>query len=193
MNVILLAAGLSTRMGTQKLLLPFRESTVIETVIANLRDAGLSHIYAVFSKEVSEAVTKDYDGLTRAINPAPERGQSSSLAIGLSLLPDGRDFCIMLGDLPTAEPDGIAALIERFRLLPPDKTVLTPAKENGGFGHPMFYRALWKERFKSAHGDVGGRKILFEHEGEILRVPAPDGHFLDIDTPDDYKNVVGDN
>ena len=54
----------------------------------------------------------------------------------------------------------------------------------------MFYRAIWKERFKIAQGDAGGRNILLDYKDEIVTAEAPDCHFRDIDTPDDYKSFV---
>ena len=193
MIALLLAAGLSTRMGCQKLLLPFGNSTVVETVLDNISRAGcFSEVCAVFSKEVAEKLTPHTNRFRAEINPAPERGQSSSLLIGLGMVPDGEDFCIMLGDLPLARAESIARLAAAFGELPPDKSVLTPSR-NGGFGHPMFYRSVWKERFQSATGDMGGRKLLMNHDTEIVRVEAPDGHFRDLDTPEDYKNIIKDN
>lgn len=190
MMALLLAAGLSTRMGCQKLLLPFGRSTVVETVIDNIRRAGFQQVCAVFSNQVAESVAARQPWLRAGINPAPERGQSSSLLIGLNMLPAGEDFCIMLGDLPLASSESIAALAASFNALPPDKSVLTPCR-NGVFGHPMFYRAIWRDRFQSATGDAGGRKLLMNHDCEIVRVDAPDGHFRDLDTPADYKSALG--
>lgn len=192
MNSILLAAGLSRRMGTQKLLLPFKHSTVIETVIDNLKLAGLFPIYAVFSHEIAKALTVHHEWIHININPDPQRGQSSSLAVGLEMLPDGEDFCIMLGDLPCLSVKDILEISHKFQALQEGKTVLAPCR-NGAFGHPMFYRAVWKERFKSAKGDTGGKNILFSYEHEIFRLEAPDGHFRDLDTPEDYKSLVQDN
>lgn len=192
MKAILLAAGLSKRMGVQKLLLPFGESTVIETVIKNMLGAGFSDIIAVFSREVHDAVRKPGAGIRAAINPAPERGQSSSLAIALEMLPDGEDFCIMLGDLPLVGKDEMIRLKDSFSAIPDGKTVFTPCR-NGVFGHPMFYRAIWKNRFKTAQGDAGGRNILMDYKNEIITSEAPDCHFRDIDTPDDYKKLVKKN
>ena len=192
MNVILLGAGLSKRMGRQKLLLPFGDRSVIETVIGNLRDAGARMIYAVLSREVAEALGPAAGPLTVRVNEEPERGQSSSLSIGLDMLPAGEDFCIMLGDLPLARAADIAALAERFKALPPEKSVLAPCR-GGAFGHPMFYRALWRERFRGAEGDVGGKKILMRYEGEIERAEAPDCHFKDMDTPEEYQERLAVN
>lgn len=189
MDAILLGAGLSKRMGRQKLLLPFGGRTVIETVIDNLRGAGIARICAVLSREVAEALLRMPAGVEARVNEAPERGQSSSLAIGLEMLGEGRDFCIMLADLPLATPEAIAALARRFEALPPEKTLLAPCR-GGVFGHPMFYRAIWRERFRNAQGDAGGRKIVALYEPEIERAEAPDCHFKDMDTPEDYAERV---
>ncbi len=192
MKAILLAAGLSKRMGVQKLLLPFGESTVVETVLENMLEADFSEIIAVFSQEVCDALGELGEGILTAVNPAPERGQSSSLAIALEMLPDGEDFCIMLGDLPLVGKDEMVKLKESFLCMPADRTVFTPCR-NGVFGHPMFYHAIWKERFKAAQGDAGGRNILREHKDEIMTAETPDCHFRDIDTPDDYKKLTNKN
>lgn len=186
MRTILLAAGLSTRMGVQKLLLPYGESTIVETVLKNLSLSGLTPVYAVFSAEVAEKITKPASWLKIGVNPAPERGQSSSLAIGLEMLPAGEDFCIMLGDLPRAKPWDISGLYEKFNNRPREYTVLAPFRD-GAFGHPMFYSAVWRERFSAAAGDAGGKEILKRHWREIMTVDAEDGHFKDIDTPADYE------
>lgn len=191
MRTILLAAGLSTRMGVQKLLLPYGESTIVETVLENLRLSGLTPVYAVFSAEVAEKISKPPNWLKIGVNPAPERGQSSSLAIGLDMLPAGEDFCIMLGDLPRAKPRDISGLYEKFNNRSEGCTVLAPFRD-GAFGHPMFYSAVWRERFASAAGDAGGKEILKRYWREIMTVPAEDGHFKDIDTPADYEQSKGE-
>jgi len=131
MNAILLAAGLSKRMGVQKLLLPFGEITVIETVINNMHGGGLSPIIAVFSRGVADAVQERPEWLRIGINNAPERGQSSSLAIALDMLPDNEDFCIMLGDLPFVGREEIKRLRECFSSIPTDKTVFHTMQKRG--------------------------------------------------------------
>ena len=101
MIALLPAAGLSRRMGTQKLLLPFGAGTVLEAVIGNLRAAGLTPILCVLSEATLRELPPLGEDVTVLINPDPERGYASSLAIGLDALPDGEEepFCLMLGDL----------------------------------------------------------------------------------------------
>lgn len=188
MRTILLAAGLSTRMGAQKLLLPFGASTIVETVLSNLCTAGLTPVCAVLSRELAEEIKNRPVWLETAVNAAPERGQSGSLAIGLGMLPDGEDFCIMLGDLPRAGPESMAELYRQFRRRPRGYTALAPLR-GGAFGHPMFYSALWKERFAQAEGDGGGKAAAARYAGEIMTVSCDEGCFADIDTPDDYREA----
>lgn len=189
MRTILLAAGLSVRMGTQKLLLPFGGGTIIEAVLENIYQAGLTPVYAVFSTELAEKIKTRPKWLEVGVNTAPERGQSSSLAIGLNMLEDGKDFCLMLGDLPNAKPESMAELRERFENRPKGYTVLAPLRD-GAFGHPMFYSAVWKERFAAARGDMGGKAVLKRYREEIITVESDEGHFRDVDTPEDYKNSL---
>ena len=195
MIALLPAAGLSRRMGTQKLLLPFGAGTVLEAVIGNLRAAGLTPILCVLSEATLQGLRPLGEDVTVLINPAPERGYASSLAIALDAL--GRaepaalregPFCLMLGDLPTAQAHDMARLRLAFERRPAGYTALAPYRE-GRFGHPIFMEGLWRARLRAAAGDRGGRGILEAHEGEVLTMEGEDGFFEDLDTPEDYRRV----
>ena len=195
MIALLPAAGLSRRMGTQKLLLPFGAGTVLEAVIGNLRAAGLTPILCVLSEATLQGLRPLGEDVTVLINPAPERGYASSLAIALDAL--GRaepaalregPFCLMLGDLPTARAHDMARLRLAFERRPAGYTALAPYRE-GRFGHPIFMEGLWRARLRAAAGDRGGRGILEAHKGEVLTVEGEDGFFEDLDTPEDYRRA----
>ena len=190
MTALLLAAGLSRRMGTQKLLLPFRGETVLEVVIGNLRAAGLTPILCVLSETTRRELRPLGRDVTVRINPAPERGYASSLAIALDALPDGEGepFCLMLGDLPLAQPDGMAQLRVAFQRRPAGYTALAPYRE-GRFGHPIFMEGLWRGRLRSASGDRGGRDVMARFMPEVLTVAGEDGFFADLDTMEDYRRA----
>ena len=190
MTALLLAAGLSRRMGTQKLLLPFGERTVLEAVIGNLRAAGLTPILCVLSEATHRGLRPLGEDVTVRINPAPERGDASSLAIALDALPDGEGepFCLMLGDLPLAQPEGMAQLRAAFQRRPAGYTALAPYRE-GRFGHPIFMEGLWRGRLRSASGDRGGRDVMARFMPEVLTVAGEDGFFADLDTMEDYRRA----
>lgn len=184
MNAVLPAAGLSRRMGTQKLLLPFGSGTVLEAVLRNLRLAGLTPVFCVLSEATRRALPPLGEDVDVRINPAPERGYASSLAIGLDALPPG-PFCLMLGDLPTARPDDMARLRRAFDRRPSGRTALAPCR-GGRFGHPIFFEDLWRGRLRALTGDRGGRDLLRRYREELWTVDGPDGLFADLDTPEAY-------
>lgn len=195
MIALLPAAGLSRRMGTQKLLLPFGAGTVLETVIGNLRAAGLTPILCVLSETALQGLRPLAEDVTVLINPAPERGYASSLAIALDAL--GRaepaalregPFCLMLGDLPAARAHDMARLRAAFERRPAGYTALAPYRE-GCFGHPIFMEGLWRERLRGAAGDRGGRDVMARFMPEVLTVEGEDGFFEDLDSPEDYRRV----
>ena len=195
MIALLPAAGLSRRMGTQKLLLPFGAGTVLEAVIGNLRAAGLTPILCVLSEATLRGLRPLAEDVTVLINPAPGRGYASSHAIALDAL--GRaepaalrkgPFCLMLGDLPTARAHDMARLRAAFERRPAGYTALAPYRE-GCFGHPIFMEGLWRERLRGAAGDRGGRDVMARFMPEVLTVAGEDGFFDDLDTPEDYRRV----
>ena len=195
MIALLPAAGLSRRMGTQKLLLPFGAGTVLEAVIGNLRAARLTPILCVLSEATLQGLRPLAEDVTVLINPAPERGYASSLAIALDALgraePDSLregPFCLMLGDLPTARAHDMARLRSAFERRPSGYTALAPRRD-GRYGHPIFLEGVWRGRLRAAAGDRGGRGILEAHKGEVLTVEGEDGFFDDLDTPEDYRRV----
>lgn len=187
MRTILLAAGLSTRMGRQKLLLPFCGGSVLSTVIDRLLSASLAPVLLVTSRATLQGVTLVAD-IAPVINDAPERGQSSSLLLGLERLEEGEDFCLMLGDLPLITAEALAESRAEFLSLPPCYSALVPISE-GRYGHPSFFASVWRERFLAAHGDAGGRRIIQQHEGEVRFFAGEDSFFHDLDTPRDYENL----
>ena len=111
---VVLAAGLSTRMGRQKLLLPLGDKPVVrwsvEAVLPHVQD-----VVVVTGRETA-AVRDALAGLSVrfAENPAPESGQSSSIAVGVRALPSSiRAALIVLGDQPRTPEIGRASCRER--------------------------------------------------------------------------------
>lgn len=197
MIALLPAAGLSRRMGTQKLLLPFgpgKSGTVLETVIRNLRAAGLTPILCVLSEATRTRLPPLGEDVTVRVNPDPERGYASSLAIALDALAERerrgspKDFCLMLGDLPLARPEDMIRLRSAFERRPAGRTALAPYRD-GRFGHPILMEGIWRERLRAAAGDRGGREVLERYREELLTVEGSDGFFADLDTMEDYRRA----
>lgn len=190
MKAILLASGMSTRMGAQKLLLPFCDGTMIERVLDNVLNGCPDGLLLVASQAVLPAVARYASArVCILVNEHPEWGQSASLRLGLSALSDDEDFFVALGDMPRVEGAQIRWYAERFRDMKPGYTALAPWRDARP-GHPVFFKGLWRARLLAASGDVGGRRVLNAHEDEVLKLRGFEGSFRDVDTREDYADIL---
>src|SRR5262245_40252437 len=110
---LVLAAGLSRRMGEPKLLLPLAGRPVVAWTVGRLRAAGLRRIIVVAGHEraaIEAAVAGP--GVEVVVNPEPEAGQGRSIRVGVAALPAGAEAVLIgLGDQPDVPEDVIAALV----------------------------------------------------------------------------------
>lgn len=188
---IVLAAGESLRMGSPKMLLPWRGRSVVEAVVAHLREGGLDKILVVVGggrEGVEQALAEARVGFV--FNPAFARGEMlSSIQAGLSAMDDETEAAMLTpGDLPGIHPATIRSLMEAMAAAP--GTICVPAY-GGRRGHPVLVpRAYWPALLALGEGD-SLRGFLRAHEGEITRVEVPDpGIHTDLDTPSDYQKAA---
>jgi len=191
-TAIVLAAGLSTRMGRPKQLLPFGEHTVIAQVVAVLQESGLDEIVVVTGHEHRAIEAELADRPVRcAFNPDFARGEMiSSVQVGLrAASPEARAALIALGDQPQIEPQVVQRLIAAYRETGARLVVPT---HGGRRGHPIVMdRSLWPEVLTLSWND-NLRTVVHVHSDEILHVPVETATVLrDLDTLEDYKELGG--
>ncbi len=191
MKAVILAAGLSRRMKTQKLLLPFGRGTVLSTVVYNVLGAGFDGIVLVVSRDTKGIGASLSPQLTEVVNESPEQGQASSLKLGVAAVGDD-DFCMMLADVPLVTSREILRHRALFTARDAKKYTALVPRRDGRLGHPSFFAARWRERFLDAEGDVGGRGVLMAYGGEILYVEGEESFFVDIDTPEEYGQITAE-
>jgi len=187
-GAVVAAAGLSSRMGDFKPLLPFDGSTVIERCITNLRGAGATDIVVVTGHRAGElARLLEDSGVTLVRNAAyAETQMFDSLCLGLRALPADCDRILLTpGDVPLVRAGTIRALLAA------DAGFACPIC-NGRRGHPVALDAAWREQVLGYSGDGGLRGAV-----EALGIPtaevevADPGMTHDLDTPADYRTALG--
>ncbi|MBT3220126.1 MAG: EF2563 family selenium-dependent molybdenum hydroxylase system protein [Proteobacteria bacterium] len=184
---VVLAAGSATRMGTDKLTLPFGGSTVLECAVEPLLHVTqLTEVVLVVRPGFS--VPESLRQRVRIVeNQAHHRGMGASLRAGVEAsVADG--WVISLGDLPCLDQTTIEAVIEELTL--GQKGIIVP-HFRGQRGHPVVISARYKAELLGLDHDVGAKKIIERHAADVclLAVDGP-SLVLDIDTPADLGRHI---
>lgn len=188
-SAVVLAAGMSQRMGTPKMLLPWKKSTVIATVLNNLAQAGVEEIIVVTGGDrmAVENELLSQPIVVRAIyNENFRNGEmTDSVRIGFSNLSEKSDASlIVLGDQPQVPVNIIRWLIAEYQHT--DNTLVVPSYKMKR-GHPWVVdRALWGD-LQILSSTFTLRDFLNKHTEKIyyLAVDSPE-ILADLDTPEDY-------
>jgi len=192
-----LAAGESTRMGRDKALLPWpplatnpAQSDTFLSAAIRLFFSHVDIVLVVAGKNESALAPIVYaNGASLVVNPAPERGQFSSLRVGLQeVLSRGRDAAmITLVDRPQVRAETLAALEAAFeRAIAQRKWAVIPEYQ-GKHGHPILAAREMMEAFLRAPETTNAREVEHAHQNDIEYVPVDDPLIaVNIDTPEQY-------
>ena len=175
-RAVILAAGTSSRMGAQKLLMPFRGRPMIEHAIAAAQ--GWRPL-VVAGAEVFEFLS-GREGLELVRNDEPERGLSHSLRLADRFLPEQFAMIVLLGDKPMITP----ALIDAVAAAAGEADIAYPARGDQP-GHPVWISGRARRRIADLpDGDT--LRLLREQPGLALRAVEThdEGAFFDVDTRD---------
>jgi molybdenum cofactor cytidylyltransferase len=186
---VVLAAGESLRMGRPKLLLPYDEGTIIETVLRHVVSSKVDGTVVVLGgaeREISEKIRQF--PVKRVVNRAYKEGMLSSVRRGLSSLPaSARAAVVVLADQPDISPQVIDSLIEAYR--DGRKGIVLPVFKRKR-GHPLLIDLKYRGNIESLPPDIGLRGLLLERPEDILEVRLPSPEILtDIDRPEDYERA----
>ena len=184
---IVLAAGFSRRMGTDKLTLAWRGRTVLDWVL----DAAcvLNHVVLVGDSVLTAHRGAAGDPLlscafVRVESLLAATGQAASLKSGLAALPGGvAGAMVLLGDMPLVTPELVGRLAGSFRA----GRFLVPLC-HGRRGNPVTIPAEWFPMAMALNGDTGARPLLDRPGAPVDFLETNDPAVLaDIDTPEDYS------
>lgn len=187
---ILLAAGLSRRMGRPKLLLDLRGTPIIRHTAERLLEAGLEQVLVVVAPQ-HDALAKALEGLPVrfAVNPTPEAGQGSSVGAGIRALPAGITAALIaLGDQPGISIEVVRALLDALKI--PGKSIAAPRYADG-LGNPVLFGAEVFPELLDLPGDRGARSVVEKEPSRLAVVAVASPMPRDLDTPEDYERLSG--
>jgi molybdenum cofactor cytidylyltransferase len=181
---LLLAAGKSSRMGTNKMLEEVDGRPMVARTAQRLLASRARPIIAVLGNradDVDAALGKL--PIERALNPDFADGLSTSLKRGLAALPgDVEGVVVCLGDMPLIAGRDIDRLIAAFNPLE-GRAIIVPTRR-GKRGNPILWSRQFFTEMMALSGDQGARRLVEEHADLVAEVEMDsDAIFIDIDTP----------
>ena len=186
---VVLAAGEARRFGSQKLVMPFGDATVIGSVVAALQEAGVAPIVVVTGPDDEVLAALRGTTVCTVRNPDPARGMLSSIQIGVSALPgDVARFLIALGDQPRLRPADLVKLLLAHQ--EGGKGTALPLV-GGKRGHPVVFAGRYRDVILSLAGAQTLRDLIHSHRADCLEVECDSDAFVrDIDTREQYQDEL---
>ncbi len=187
---IVLAAGMSTRMGTQKLLLPFDGKTIIEKVVENILKSGIEDIVVVVganSAEVEEAL--EFWPVQTVLNERFRDGMHTSVITGIRVLPaHAKAALVFPGDQPLIPEEAIRKVVAAWKHS--GKQIVIPLFE-GKRGHPPLYDLRLRNELLNIDPATGLRSVALKFPEHVEEVETgSSGIIKDIDTPEEYQREL---
>ena len=188
---LILAAGESSRMGTDKATLAYRGRTFLELIVQTLQEAGLERIVVVLGHHAEEIQRQvKIEAAQVLINPDYKSGQTSSLQVGLrSVIEEEVEAIILcLVDHPAVSPSSVRRLVATFRQS--GAPVVIPTNR-GRQGHPVLIgRQVFKELLELAQ-DTGANSVVRRYRSATQFVEVEDeGIVMDVDDPEGYRRLA---
>ena len=188
LDAIILASGLSRRMGCNKLLLPLGNSTVLGQFLSRFPYALFQKVVFVYCDQQVAAIARQYP-VVLCNNPSPEVGKSHSIQLGLSASTAEDGVMFAVADQPLLTSATTQTLIEMFREKKAKKIIVPEV--DGRPANPVIFPATCRSEFAELRGDSGGRQLIIRQPGRVCYVPfASKEEFCDVDTPENYQKVV---
>ncbi len=182
---IVLAAGSSSRMRTNKMLADFRGQPMVRASVANIVASSVSRVVVVTGHEQGKVESVLADLPVQSVhNPFFADGLSTSLRCGLQAVADDADAVIIcLADMPLVQPALIDKLIAAFN--PTEHRSIIVPTHKGQLGNPVLWGREHFVRLMALEGDRGARQLVTQFKSDAVEIDAgSDAVLRDADTPE---------
>jgi molybdenum cofactor cytidylyltransferase len=204
-SAVVLAAGMSTRMGQNKLLLNFREKPLIVHAVDTLLASEIDEVIVVLGHEIE----KVRDQLERSIglankvvpgkpvrlvqNPDYQNGLSTSVRTGVEAVSrQANGIMIYLADQPLLEPEDVNRIVAGFAAAKEiHKSIVVPFFR-GERGNPVILDASLRDSILGIVGDVGCKGVIKRYPEKVYAIEMENDHVVrDVDDVQAYERLAG--
>lgn len=182
---VVLAAGTSSRMGVNKLLLRRPDRPLLRTVCERVLAAGIEQVVVVLGHEHERVEPLLVDlSVATVLNTDYRNGMATSVAAGVRAAKESSaGYLFALADMPEIRVETYRRLCQAFQGESADAIVL-PC-HGGQRGNPVLFARRYRAELLSLRGDQGARQLFDAYADHVLQVAVDDpGILIDIDEPD---------
>ena len=185
-NCIVMASGYGSRIGTNKLLLEYRDKKLIEHIMDKILQINFySRLVVAKDKEVLDIACKR--GFKVVENKNSILGQSESIKLGIENSPVAEGYMFFTGDQPLLSKLTIEKMIDAFKNNPQNIVVPRYKERNGS---PVIFSSIFIDELKALKGDKGGREVIKRNKDSLIFVEVENEYeLMDIDTWEDYEKL----
>lgn len=187
LGAVVPAAGLSRRMGREKVLLPFGQSTMLETVLSKLHAAGVERVVVVVRHDLLEADARARDaGAAVVVNRHPGGEMIESIRLGIAALPAELDAFFVW---PADHPAVLVSTLERLAGRGARGKAVLPVYE-GRRGHPALIGADLRDSIGGISEQDGLRRLWRDRAEAVEELSVDDpGVIENLDDRESYERA----
>jgi molybdenum cofactor cytidylyltransferase len=187
---LVLAAGTSSRMGSNKLLADLSGEPMIAQTVKRIADSHVETIAVVTGHQASEIESAlAQQSVSFIHNPHYAEGLATSLRAGVAALQNSCDaILVCLGDMPLIDPRDINRMIAAFNATE-GRNIVVPVHERS-FGNPVLWGAEHFSALLACEGDRGARGLLEKLRHDVVEIVMDNQSvLLDADTPEALAHI----
>jgi molybdenum cofactor cytidylyltransferase len=195
LSAVVPAAGMSTRLGRNKLLLPFKGKSLIAHAVDTLTKSMVDEIIVVLGYEADQVKAAIVEKRVRFVeNRDYQQGLHTSVHAGFAAVTvNTTAIMIYLADQPLLEAGEVDFLFRAFAEAGrSNKNIVVPFFR-GQRGNPVIVSSSYGTSMLAIAGDTGCRRVIKQNPDQVLMVEMETGHVVrDIDTMEAYERLVAE-
>lgn len=182
---ILMAAGASTRFGSDKLAAELGGRSLLRRACEAVPAVRFRRVCIVTARAEGEALAREF-GFQLVRNDRPELGASLTVRLGLSAIQDCDAALFMTADQPLLRRETVERLLDAWSREPGRIAALA---HSGVRGNPVVFPAACFPELMTLEGDRGGSAVIKRHPGSLLLVEGEARELMDVDYLSDLESL----
>lgn len=189
-QILILAAGASRRLGEPKQLIKYEGTSLIRRITGDSIVSGIGDVTVVTGYKADE-IAREISDLKVDVfyNEDWEEGIGASIRNGLEYVlkkqPDTNAILITMVDQPFVNAQHLQKIANAYD---PARPMIIASAYSGTFGVPVLVDNYYFEKLSELKGDEGGKKIFVQYLKDIVEIPFIDGS-IDIDHQEDLAKL----